>query len=106
MAQPGGPAGPQSLHLLQRLAENLLIKEKNGIEGLVLRTGGHLPAEGQFGKKPFPLLLTGQVPRHLLDRRHVTPQPVQITLLRGEGFVLATEDFPRLLHRFLRRHEP
>lgn len=86
------PGSPQRIHRLQRLAQNLFIEEGDGVKGLVLGAGCGIPVTCQFGEKAFQFPFAGQGVGHLLDRRHVTAQPMHIGIFRGQSLVLPPEN--------------
>jgi len=85
---------------------NVLVKEDNGIERLVLGAGGHIVLPGQLGQEAFELLLARQGVGQVADRRHVTPQPLNVTRLGGQRLVLATDDIAQPLNGLGRIHTP
>lgn len=74
MTQMNRPRGAQRVHVLQRVAQGVPVKEGYRVEGLILGAGGYVPFQGQFNQKPFQLLLAEQRAGHF-RQRHVMPQP-------------------------------
>ena len=71
--------GPQSPHVAQWLCQHLLVKEQDGVEGLVLGAGGDIMLLGQSGEEKLEFLGAGQVPRPSVWR---APNRLMSTKLR------------------------
>ena len=54
----------------------------------------------EVGEKTLKLLLARKERRHLAQRNDLRTQPMQISLLRGDGLVLATDDSASAFKRF------
>ena len=55
MAEVDRAFGAQGVHLLEGLPEDLLVKEENGMESLILGAGRQLTVTGQVGEELFDL---------------------------------------------------
>ena len=60
MTQAGRSFGAESIHPLQRLAQDFLVKIEHGVERLILAVGGQITVAGQIGEKEFEFLLAGK----------------------------------------------
>jgi hypothetical protein len=58
--------------------------------------GSHAAVERQAGEKSLHLFLAGQVGWHLRQGAHQMAQPVDLSFLDGQGFVLAAEHLTHL----------
>ena len=92
MTQMSRAFGPQRVDALQRLAEDFLVKEKNGIEGLILAAGRQVTMPSQAGQETFQFLLTGKGIGHVIEGGHEMAQPIDIIGFGREGFVLTPEN--------------
>jgi hypothetical protein len=90
VAQSRWSLGSQGINALQRLAQHVLVKEKNGVERLILSAGRQIAPAGECGQKAFELFLAGKRIGHGVESRHVMAQPVNITGFSGKGLVLTS----------------
>ena len=89
---------------MQRSPQDVLAEEGDGVERLVLGTGGDVSCEGQLSQESFELLLAGQAGRYALQCANVPAQPIKIGLLGGQCLVLPPDHLPRPLDGFLCVH--
>lgn len=92
MTQAGRPFGAEGIHPLKGLAQDFLVKEKNGVEGLILAAGGQITMAGQIGQEAFQFLLAGKGGRHGVKGGHIMAEPIDVRGFGGEGLVLAAQD--------------
>lgn len=98
----GSPALPRAERWPQ--AQSVSIKEKDGVEGLVLAAGAYVVLAGQVGEKLFEFLFAWEIARHLLHCPDVAPEPEDVGLLGGEGFMLPPDDGAGLFDSFIYVH--
>jgi hypothetical protein len=67
---------------------HLLIEEKDGIKGLILRAGGNTVL-GKAGEKPFQFLFAGRMSRKSFEKVAISPDPGAIAPLGGGCKVVA-----------------
>jgi hypothetical protein len=67
---------------------------------LILRRGRDILLHRKIGEKTLQLLLAGESFGQLAECDHVMTQPMQISLFRGHGFMLATDDRTSALKGF------
>ena len=90
---------------MQRSTQNVLLEESNGVEGLVLRAGGHVSSVGKFRQESFHLLIAGHGGRLALPCPDSAPQRMNVGFLGGERFVLSVHDLSRPLHGLICMHK-
>ena len=92
MTQACRSSGAESIHPLQRLAQDFLVEIENCVEGLILAAGGQITMAGQMGEEKFQFLLAGKGGGHGLESGDVLAEPMDVGGLSGEGHVLAAQD--------------
>jgi hypothetical protein len=92
MSQASRSFGAESIHPLQRLAQDFLVKIENGVERLILAAGGQIAMAGQIGEEKFQFLLAGKGGGHGLESGDILAEPMDVGGLSGEGHVLAAQD--------------
>ena len=95
MAQARRPFGAERIDILQRLTQNLLIKEQHGVKGLILAAGRQIAVAGEIGQETFQFLLAGKYRWHGIKGGHVMAEPIDVGGFGGEGFMLAADDSPQ-----------
>jgi hypothetical protein len=78
MAQAGRTFGAEGVNVLERLAEDVVVEEEDGVERLILSAGRQITVARQAGEEVFKLLLTSQRTGHGVQGGHVTTQPINV----------------------------
>jgi len=92
MALLNGAFGAEGIDVVEWLSQHVSVKEKDGVEGLVLRAGRQVMCLGQVGEEAFEFLFAGEFRRHVREGSHVAAEPKDIGLLCGEGLMLSAND--------------
>jgi hypothetical protein len=103
VANVGWPSGPQRLDVFQLRAQGLLVEKDNCIKGLILGAGGDILL-GQSGEKPFQFMFTWQLQGQPFEEVAISPEPGAVSALGRERKVLASNNFRKPPHRFIRIH--
>jgi len=97
-------SGAESIHPLQRFAQDFLVKIENGVESLILAAGGQIAVAGQIGEEEFEFLLAGQRSGHGLESGDILAEPMDVGGFSCEGHVLATQDIAELFDGEMQIH--
>ena len=89
---------------MQRSTQKVLLEEGDGVEGLVLSAGGHVPIECQFRQGSFELLIAGHGGRRALLYPDIAPQPMAAGFHGSERLVLSADDLSRPLYGLICMH--
>jgi len=73
------------------------------IKGLILGTGGDILL-GRDGQKPFQFMFTWQMQRQPFEEVAISPEPGAVSALGRERKMLASNNFRKPSHRFIRIH--
>lgn len=104
VADMGRTLGPERFNAGNGLAQNFFVKEQDGIEGLVLGTGGDIAVTGQAGEEVLDFLAAGEVRGHLPEGFDIMPQPMNIGVFSGVGFVLTAQDLTQFIDGLIDVH--
>jgi hypothetical protein len=66
--------------------------------------GRYIVLQGQIRQELFQLFLARKLSGHFLDRRHVTAEPKEVTILGRRRLVLTAERFPCPFNRLSSIH--
>ena len=92
MSQTSRTFGAESIHPLQRLAQDFLVKIENGVERLILAAGGQIAVAGQMGEEKLQFFLAGKGGGHGREGGNILAEPMDVGGFSCEGHVLAAQD--------------
>jgi len=75
----------------------------NRVKGLILGAGGDILL-GQDGQKPFQFMFTWQMQRQPFEEVAISPEASAANALGRERKILASNNFRKSPHRFVRIH--
>ena len=103
MANLGWASGPQRLDVFQLRAQGLFVEKDDRIKDLILGGGGDILL-GQSGQKLFQFMFTWQMQRQPFEEVAISPEPGAVSALGRERKMLASNNFRKPPHRFVRIH--
>ena len=82
----------QGINTLNGLVRDVLVKEKDAVESLILGAGSDFVVTSQAGEEEFDLLAAGKGRGHVRNGIDISPEPIDVCGFSGPGFVLESED--------------
>jgi hypothetical protein len=97
--QLGAPISPRSRPTFL----SCTLEKDNCIKGLILGAGGGILL-GRSGETPFQFMFTWQMQRQPFEEVAISPEPGAVSALGRERKMLASNNFRKPPHRFIRIH--
>ena len=86
------------------LVWDVLVKEKDAVESLILGAGSGVVVTSQAGEEEFDLLAAGKSRGHVRNGIDISPEPIDVCGFSGPGFVLESEDLAQILDGLFNVH--